>query len=462
MKNDYLSDDTIAAISTAEGEGGIAVLRISGKKSIQILQQIFSANIKSLKERKLIYGKIINPKSKIPLDTVLTTIMKSPNSYTGEDVVEIYSHGGHIIPKKILQLVNEFGARIAAPGEFTKRAFLNGKMDLAQAESVVNVISAQSEAGLIQAELQLSGVLSDKINTYKDGILDIYAEVESQIDFPEEDIDPIVKKDLQIKAKSILKSLKLFIDTYNTGKVIKNGVFTTIVGKPNVGKSSLLNLLLKEDRAIVSPIPGTTRDFIEERVNINGLILRLIDTAGIRSTSDNIEKLGVDLAISKIKQSEFVIMVFDGSQEIDENDIKILKQLKNKKMIAVINKSDLTLKINIEQIIKYMTKDRIVYISAKKGDGYSDLCELITDFIIGNNNINESSELYLTELRHKNSLKNAYKHLKSFSSAITSEESLEIMSMDLRSTLDYLGEITGEVTNEDLLGKIFSKFCIGK
>ena len=462
MNYDHLSNDTIVAISTAEGEGGIAVLRISGKKSVKILKKIFSTDIKAEKERKLIYGKIVSPKNKNPLDTVLTTIMKAPNSYTGEDVVEIYSHGGHIIPKKILQLVNETGARIAEPGEFTKRAFLNGKMDLAQAESVAGIISAQSEAGLIQAELQLSGVLSGKINTYKDGILEIYADVEAQIDFPEEGIDPIVKNDLQNKAKSILKSLKLFIDTYNTGKVIKDGVFTAIVGKPNVGKSSLLNLLLKQDRAIVSPIPGTTRDFIEERVNINGLILRLIDTAGIRTTSDNIEKLGVDLAISKIKQSEFVVMVFDGSREIDENDLKILNQLKNKNIIAVINKNDLSLKLNIESIINYVAKDRIVYISAQMGDGYSDLCELITDSLIGKNNINESPELYLTELRHKNSLTNAYNHLQSFSSAINSEESLEIMSMELRSALDYLGEITGEVTNEDLLGKIFSKFCIGK
>jgi len=462
MNNDYLSDDTIVAISTAEGEGGIAVLRISGNKSIKILQKIFSTDINSQNERKLIYGKIVSPDSNISLDTVLVTVMNTPNSYTGEDVVEIYSHGGHILPKRILQLISESGARIAGPGEFTKRAFLNGKMDLAQAESVVSIISAQSDAALIQAELQLGGALSDKINTFKDGILDIYAEIEAQIDFPEEGIDPLVKKDLQSKSQLIINSLNSFIDTYNTGKVIKNGVYTVIVGKPNVGKSSLLNLILKEDRAIVSPVPGTTRDFIEERVNINGLILRLIDTAGIRSTLDNIEKLGVDLALSKIKQSEFVIMVFDGSNEIDENDIKILNQLKNKNIIAVINKNDLNLKLNIKKINDYVKSEKIVYISAKKGEGYSDLCDLITQSIIGKNIIKESPELYLTDVRHKNLLINAYNHLNRFLSAITSEESLEIMSMDLRSALDYLGEITGEVTNDDLLGKIFSKFCIGK
>lgn len=462
MNSDYLSDDTIVAISTAEGEGGIAVIRISGKESIRILNSIFSTNIDSSEERKLIYGKIVSPVNNLPVDTVLVSIMKAPNSYTGEDVVEVYSHGGHIMPKKILQLINKTGARIAGPGEFTKRAFLNGKMDLTQAESVVNVISAQSETGLIQAELGLSGVLSEKINSYKDRILDLYAEIEAQIDFPEEDLDPIVKKKLTANSQLILDELKVFIDTYNTGKVIKNGVYTAIVGKPNVGKSSLLNLLLKEDRAIVSPIPGTTRDFIEERVNINGIILRLIDTAGIRSTSDNIEQLGVDLAISKIRQSEFIIMVFDGSHEIDDNDIKVLEQLKGKNVIAVINKNDLHLKIDIKKIEKYINEDKSVYISAKNGQGYTDLCDLVTDSIIGKSINTESPELYLTEARHKDSLSNTFKNLNAFLSALTSDESLEIMSMELRSALDRLGEITGEVTNEDLLGKIFSKFCIGK
>lgn len=462
MNSDYLSDDTIVAISTAEGEGGIAVIRISGQDSIRILKKIFSTNIDTTEERKLIYGKIVNPENKLQIDTVLVSFMNAPDSYTGENVVEIYSHGGHIMPKKILQLINNSGARIAGPGEFTKRAFLNGKMDLTQAESVVNIISAQSDAGLIQAELQLSGVLSDKINSYKDRILDLYAEIEAQIDFPEEDIDPVVKKDLRANSQVIMDELNKFIDTYDTGKVIKNGIYTAIVGKPNVGKSSLLNLLLKEDRAIVSPIPGTTRDFIEERVNINGIILRLIDTAGIRNTSDNIEQLGVDLALTKIRQSEFIIMVFDGSLEIDENDIKVLEQLKGKNIIAVINKNDLNIKIDINKIKEYINDEKFVYISVKNGQGYTDLCDLITNSIIGKNITAESPELYLTEVRHKNSLTYAYNHLNAFLSAITSDESLEIMSMELRSSLDYLGEITGEVTNEDLLGKIFSKFCIGK
>ncbi len=462
MNNDYLSNDTIVAISTAEGEGGIAVLRISGPESLNIVKKVFSSEIGPDKERKLIYGKIVNMDTKNTLDTVLTTFMKAPHTYTGEDVVEIYSHGGHILPKKILQLIHDCGARIAQPGEFTKRAFLNGKMDLTQAESVVNIISAQSEAGLIQAELQLSGALTDKISSFKDNILDLYAEIEAQIDFPEEDIDPIVRKDLTSKSQALLKDLNLFLDTYNTGKIIKNGIYTAIVGKPNVGKSSLLNLLLKEDRAIVSPMPGTTRDFIEERVNINGLILRLIDTAGIRDTSDNIEKLGVDLAYSKIKQSEFIIMVFDGSQNIEPDDLKVLEKIKGKNIIAVINKNDLESRINYDQLSDYFKKDRIVYISARNGDGYSELCELITNSIIGKRINTESPELYLTEVRHKNALSSTYNHLNSFLSALNNEESLEIMSMELRSALDFLGEITGEVTNEDLLGRIFSKFCIGK
>ena len=462
MSNDYLSEDTIAAISTAEGEGGIAVIRISGQKSIEIIKKLFSEDIDKAEERKLIYGKLLNPDKNIPVDTVLVSVMRAPRSYTGEDVVEIFSHGGYVLPRNILKIVTVAGARVAGPGEFTKRAFLNGKMDLAQAESVVNIISAQSEAGLLQAELHLSGALSAKINGFKSDILDLYAEIEAQIDFPEEDIDPIVKKDLIIKSESISEDLDQFISTYNTGKIIKDGVITSIVGKPNVGKSSLLNLLLKEDRAIVSSIPGTTRDFIEERVNINGITLKLIDTAGIRNTTDKIEKLGVELALGKINQSEFIIVVFDGSEKVDENDIKVLEKVRDKNSIAVVNKNDLKPGIDIQKIQEYIEKDRIRYISAKKETGYSELCDLITKSILGKEINSESSEVYLTEARHKNSLANACDHVNRFIFNLKSDESLEIMSMELRSALDFLGEITGEVTNEDLLGRIFSKFCIGK
>ncbi len=462
MNNDYLSNDTVVAISTAEGEGGIAVIRVSGQKSVDIVTNIFSADIEQSEERKLIYGKILTPDTKKPVDTVLVSVMKAPRSYTGEDVVEIYSHGGHVLPKKILKIINDSGARIADPGEFTKRAFLNGKMDLTQAESVVNVISAQSEAGLLQAELQLSGALSDIINGFKDSILDLYSEIEAQIDFPEEDIDPLVKKDLKTNTSAILTSLSRFIDTYKTGKIIKDGIYTAIAGKPNVGKSSLLNLLLREDRAIVSPIPGTTRDFIEEKINVNGITLRLIDTAGIRNTSDNIEMQGVELALNKIRQSEFIIMIFDGSKKLDENDIDVLEKIKDKNTVAVINKNDLPTVIDVNEINRYIKEERITYLSAKTGKGYEKLCDLISESIIGKKIKSESSELYLTEARHKNALTKASEHLHKFKTALDSEESLEIMSMELRSALDFLGEITGEITNEDLLGRIFSKFCIGK
>lgn len=462
MTKDYLSENTIAAISTAEGEGGIAVIRISGNKSIEIISSIFSVDIDKSEERKLLYGNIISDKSKNTVDTVLVSFMRAPHSYTGEDVVEIYCHGGFVLPRKVLNIVNKSGARTAGPGEFTKRAFLNGKMDLTQAESVVNIITAQSDAGLIQAELQLSGVLSNKINGFKSEILDLYAEIEAQIDFPEEDIDPLVRKELIIKTRLVSESLNTFVSTYDTGKILKDGVITAIVGKPNVGKSSLLNLILKEDRAIVSPIPGTTRDFIEERVNINGLTLNLIDTAGIRRTSDKIEKLGVDLAIGKIDQSEFIIMVLDGSTEVDENDLNILEKIKDRNFILVINKNDLELQIDIKSVLEFTDEEKIVYISAAKETGFPELCQLIEKSVLGSKINSESSELYLTEARHKNSLSETLEHLNNFLFNLESGESLEIMSMELRSSLDHLGEITGEVTNEDLLGRIFSKFCIGK
>jgi len=464
MNKDFISEQTIAAISTPEGEGGIAVIRISGSSSEKIINKIFKTRSDNeiFESRKIYYGDIFNPLDNTLIDSVLMTIMRAPNSYTGEDVVEIYSHGGHIIPQKILEVVTHEDSRVAMPGEFTQRSYINGKMDLAQAEAVADIICAQSEISLKQAEKQLRGELSDKINSYKDIILDLYAEAEAQIDFPEEDIDPVVKQEMITKASELLNSITGLISTFDTGKIIKSGVFTTILGKPNVGKSSILNKLLREDRAIVSSHAGTTRDFIEETININGIILKLVDTAGIRPTKDKIERIGVDYALEKADQSEFIIIVLDASSELDTNDIDVLKKAKTKNHLVVLNKIDLDQKIDISNLKKYVKEDTIAYTSAKENKGFENLREKIYQLIVGNQQISEGSELYLTDIRHKNALENAKNHIVQFIKATKQDKSLEIMSMELRSILDYLGEITGEVTNEDLLGRIFSKFCIGK
>lgn len=456
------SEDTIAAISTALGEGGISVIRISGKDSHQIAKKIFIKTGKSPYEyRKLYYGKIIDTKSKNSLDNVLCTLMKAPISYTGENVVEIHSHGGYIVPKKILELVINMGARAALPGEFTNRAFLNGKMDLAQAEAVADIITAQTEKSLKLAENQLQGNLSRKINELKDKMLDILAQIEAQVDFPEEDIDPVVQKVMLKSSNKIKKELTNLIQTYEKGRIFKEGVYTAIIGKPNVGKSSILNSLIEKERAIVSPIPGTTRDFIEEIIDIEGILLKIVDTAGIRETNDEIEKAGVELAFKKSREAEFLLIVLDQSRKLDQDDINIINESANRKKLFVINKIDIKSEINNENLSNLISGETKVEISAKTGKNIDQLKNAIFNKLMSGT-ATESYDLILTSVRHKNAIIRALDYLNSFIDLLNINESPEFLSIDLRSSLNSLGEITGEVTTEDLLGRIFSKFCIGK
>ena len=335
-------ESTIAAISTPPGEGGVAVIRISGVESHAIARKIFvPAGNSGFSERKLCFGKIVNPETDETVDEVLCVVMNSPDTYTGEDVAEIHSHGGHMVPRKILEILIGLGATLAAPGEFTQRAFLNGKMDLAQAEAVSDIINAQTEQSLRYAEAQLEGVLSGKVNALKDQILDILAEIEANLDFPEEDIDPVAKNRLKETSESVEKELSILIESYDTGRMFRDGVTMVILGKPNVGKSSILNCLLETQRAIVSPVAGTTRDFIEEKINVGGIPLVITDTAGIRDTKDRIERLGVELSLKKAEESEFVLVVLDQSTELDSLDRKILETAAKKKHLVVINKMDL-------------------------------------------------------------------------------------------------------------------------
>jgi len=459
------NDDTIAAIATPPGDGGIAVIRISGPDSLNIIRTIFRAGAKeapSFAPRTLYHGNITDPESEARIDEVLAVYMKSPASYTGEDVVEIHSHGGHIVPKKIIGLVFAHGARPANPGEFSLRAFLNGKMDLAQAEAVVDVVNAQTDDALKQAELQLEGVLSHKIQEIKDIILDILAEVEAQVDFPEEDIDPIVKSALIGRTQDILTGLRALLDTYREGRILKYGVATAIIGKPNVGKSSLLNRLVMKERAIVSPVPGTTRDFIEESIDVRGLPLRLVDTAGIRITADEIERAGVDLAKKKAGEAELVICVIDGSTSLDEDDYEVLRSLKGKQAVLAVNKADAGLKVSDGELRRFCAPERTVHTSAKAGTGIEDLKEAINGLLRGKDGRKEAGEIVLTELRHKLAIEKAAESLSSFLNLLDTGESPEFLALDLRVALDSLGEITGEVTTEDVLGRIFSKFCVGK
>ncbi len=459
--------ETIAAIATAQGDGGIAIIRISGEKTGDILEAIFSLTSRATKTAgmepyRLYHGRILEPESEKVVDEVLCVQMKAPNSYTGEDMAEIHSHGGHVVPEKILNLLFKLGARPANPGEFTLRAYLNGKMDLTQAEAVTDVVNAQTEQGLKQAELQLEGALSDRINQYKDIIADILAEIEAQVDFPEEDIDPILKNRLIDSTNDLISKILALLSTYEEGRIIKYGINTAIIGKPNVGKSSLLNQLILKDRAIVSPQPGTTRDFIEESLDVRGIALKLTDTAGIRATSDEIEGIGVELAKKKAQEAELIIAVIDSSSELNNDDIEVLEGIKHSKAVIALNKSDMSPKIRQSNLTAYIQQDRIITTSAKLGAGIDELKDRIRDMLIRSSNQSEGNEITLSESRHKLALEKSIESLKSFIEAINNGESPEFLALDLRVALDSLGEITGEVTTEDILGRIFSKFCIGK
>ncbi len=480
MPQVYLSDeDTIAAIATPPGEGGIAVIRISGKDAVEILKEVFkragNSSVLDMKSHRFYRGQIIDPDSQKTLDSALCVLMKSPHSYTGEDVVEIHSHGGYLVPKRILDLIFKYGGRPAKPGEFTLRAFLNGKIDLAQAEAVADVVTAQTEESLKQAELQLEGVLSRKVNGFKEVLLDALAEIEAQVDFPEEDIDPIVKERVIRHLQELTGEMDKLLATYEEGRIIKHGVYTAILGKPNVGKSSLLNQLIMKERAIVSPYPGTTRDFIEETINLKGIPLKLVDTAGLRATLDEVEKVGVEFAKKKAEEAELIIAVVDGSEELDEDDFEVLKRVhgglvpevfssnaENKKGALVINKSDLPQKVSEEKLVNFVPKDRILKTSAKLGIGIEELKSKIHEILLDKKGLSEGTEVIISELRHKVAIQKSKESLFAFLKAMERGESPEFLAIDLRSAMDFLGEITGEVTTEDILGRIFSKFCVGK
>ena len=456
-------ESTIAAISTPTGEGGVAVIRISGGDSHSIARKIFVPAGKSgFSERKLCFGKIIDPETGGTVDEVLCVVMSSPDTYTGEDVAEIHSHGGHMVPRKILEILIGFGATLAAPGEFTQRAFLNGKMDLAQAEAVSDIISAQTEQSLRYAEAQLEGTLSGKVNELKDQILDVLAEIEANLDFPEEDIDPIAKNRLKETSGSVEKELSALIDSYDTGRMFRDGVTMVILGKPNVGKSSILNCLLETQRAIVSPIAGTTRDFIEEKINVGGIPLVITDTAGIRDTEDRIERLGVELSLKKAEESEFVLVILDQSTEFDALDRKILKTAAKKKHLVVINKMDLEEKLERSKLQRILGQKKPVETSALAKEGIGRLRQAMFETLAGSPHASDASELVLTNLRHKKSMEKARDQLRMFLELLERNEYPEILSIELRNSMNSLGEITGEVTTEDLLGRIFSRFCIGK
>lgn len=457
--------DTIAAISTAIGESGIGIVRMSGKDSIDIGDKIFKGkNIKSLKDgenRKLIYGNIIDPEKDEIIDEVLIVYMKEPYTYTREDMVEIYCHGGIISVRRILELILKNGARLADKGEFTKRAFLNGRLDLSQAEAVIDMINAKTDKSFDVSLRQLEGRLSQEIKNIRDILLNMIAHIEVSIDFPEEDIEDITYDDLEKDAKVVLDKIDKLLNTVDRGRILRDGLNTVILGKPNVGKSSLLNAILNENRAIVTDIPGTTRDIIEEYVNIDGIPLKIVDTAGIRDTEDIVEKIGVDRAKDMVEEADLIIALFDVSEELSEDDKKIIDIVRGKKSIVLLNKSDLPAKLDEEHIRCLLPDKKIITTSIATGVGIDELIDTIKNmFYTGE--VDTSNQIIVSNMRHKDQLVKAKKNIEDGLKGIKINMPLDCIEVDIKNCWDNLGEISGDTVGEDVLDKIFSEFCIGK
>jgi tRNA modification GTPase len=453
--------DTIAAIATSLGEGGISIVRVSGDKALNIVSSIFEGKnqreLKDIKPYTMRYGYIINKDSNEVLDEVLVSYMKGPRSFTAEDTVEINCHGGVISTNGVLEEVIKAGARIAEPGEFTKRAFLNGRIDLSQAEAVIDIIRAKTELSMKSALLQSEGRVSREIKSLRHRLLSVIAHIEATVDFPEDDLEEITSDKVTIDLKEIICEMQGMISSANEGRILREGLNVVIVGKPNVGKSSLLNALLMEKRAIVTEIPGTTRDVIEEYINLEGIPLKIIDTAGIRETEDVVEKIGVEKSKEKIEEADLIIMMLDISNELDEEDKEIINYIKDKKYIILLNKADLDKKIDLTE---YGIDGDVLEVSAKTGEGLINLKDTIKNMFFKGEIA--ATEVMITNNRHKEALLRAKERCIAALDTLESKLSIDLASIDVRSAWSFLGEITGETMEEDIIDKIFSEFCIGK
>ncbi len=456
-----IQGDTISAIATAFGEAGIGIIRMSGKQAIDIADRIFkSVNGKKLtevKDRSIILGRIMDSKGAV-IDEVVVLIMRSPKSYTKEDIVEIQCHGGLMVTQKVLSRTLEEGARLAERGEFTKRAFLNGRLDLSQAQAVLDIIQAKTNEALKTAEDKLSGKMTGEIYKLKQQILKIIAHIEAIIDFPEDDIENLTLNEITNEVTTAIDEVNELLDFETKSKILTAGIEVAIIGKPNVGKSSLLNLLSKSEKAIVTDIPGTTRDVIEEYINIQGVPIKILDTAGIHKSTDKIEEIGIKKTKEKIMQANLVLALFDGSREFDNEDETIINLIKNHNVIVLLTKCDLPTKIDSNKIEIHFPTEKAISISVKTKDGVDILRQNITDKIK-----NMSGDLaFIRNARELEALRHVRKNLEEAKDTIALNIGVDFISIDLRSALQELNTLTGESVDEDIINEIFSKFCIGK
>ena len=454
---------TIVSISTAPGIGGIGIIRMSGEETFSILEKIFlpknKQKIEDIKGYSIKYGVIFDNDEIV--DEVLVSYFKKPKSYTTENMCEINTHGGNIILKRILELCLKNGAELAEPGEFTKRAFLNGRIDLAQAESVIDVINAKTDKEARSGIKQLEGFLSEEIKKIKEEILNVLTNIDVTIDYPEYDIPEVEEQQLKNMLNNVEERLLKLEKSFDNGKIIKEGIQTVILGKPNAGKSSLLNAILKENRAIVTEIEGTTRDTIEEFVTIKGIPLKLIDTAGIRQAKDEVEKIGIIKSKKEAENADLIIAIFDSSKPLSNEDLEILEIIKNKKSIILLNKSDLKTEIDEnDEKLKKVTKN-ILKISVLKKEGIEELYNKISE-MFNINSINLDNDILITNVRHKNIISKAIKTIKKAKEQVNMSMPIDIITIYVNDALENLNEITGEVVTEEIINDIFSKFCLGK
>ncbi|MEK6264548.1 MAG: tRNA uridine-5-carboxymethylaminomethyl(34) synthesis GTPase MnmE [Clostridium sp.] len=454
--------DTIAAIATSIGEGGISIIRVSGDKSVEIVDSIFigkkNRRLHDLKPYTMRYGHVID-RNGSRLDEVIISYMKGPKSFTAEDTIEINCHGGIVGTNIILQEVIRAGARMAEPGEFTKRAFLNGRIDLSEAEAVIDIIRAKTELSLKSALMQSEGTISREIKNIRNKLLTVIAHIEATVDYPEEDMEEITAEKVNDDITELACAIDLLLSTADEGKILREGLSTVIVGKPNVGKSSLLNALVKEKRAIVSDVPGTTRDAIEEYISIEGIPIKIVDTAGIRETQDIVEKIGVEKSKEKIDEADLIILILDLSCELEKEDRQIIEYIKDKKYIVLLNKCDLGGKIEINELQNLKSK-YISNVSIKTGEGLEHVKEYIKDLFF--NGEIKTEGIFVTNNRHKQALIRARENLESSLKALEYTKAIDLASIDIRNAWTNLGEITGESLEEDIIHKIFSEFCLGK
>lgn len=455
-------EDTIAAVATAWGEGGIGIVRISGPEAQKVLERVFVPfRQKPIEHRKMTYGKIIDSQSGEVVDEVLSVFMKGPHTYTMEDVAEINCHGSIVSLKRTLALVLRNGARMAEPGEFTKRAFLNGRIDLSQAEAVIDLIRAKTERSFDVAMGQMEGSLSKEIRDIRSDLMDVLVNITVNLDYPDEDIEEITYDRLESDLKNIEEKISRLLKTARTGRMLKEGLSVAIIGKPNVGKSSLLNRFLRESRAIVTDIPGTTRDVIEESLSLRGIPVRLIDTAGIRTTDDVIEKIGIEKSREAFLRADLVIFVVDGSRSLSEEDKDIASYLRDKKTLILVNKSDLNQVISKESLRQWLPQGHVIFTSMESGAGMEEVEDYIHQLVF-EGQVTSENALIVTNIRHADLMKQAKEEIKTALFMCQRGEALDFLEVNVRQCFENLGEIIGEAVSDTIIEEVFSRFCLGK